>query len=136
MENLCPKCGTQKLADACSKCGLVFKKFNPSVLIDTPSQSLQNLWLHTEQHWEEVPAHALFLERALVEDQAGFAARCYRTKGNDPMATAQLVRIQTRIMQSLMLTKSDPQRMSRGTRFALTLFFILFVFAMIIFALL
>lgn len=118
MPDACPKCGTGKSGESCPKCGLVFAKFNPAAIKDTPSIILRDLWRHTEQHWEEKAAHALFIERALAASQAGYAAACYRARGDDPIAQTGLKNLTCRLEQSLLLQKSNPPRNKHPFRYA------------------
>lgn len=119
MIGACPKCGAETSGESCPKCGLVFAKYTPAASRETASDTLRELWKHTEQHWNETAAHALFVERALAESQAGYAAACYRAEGDDPIAAAQLKNLNIRLEQSLWMLRTEPPRNSKPFRYAL-----------------
>jgi hypothetical protein len=115
MKDLCPKCGAPKSKDSCPKCGLVFAKYNATAVEPTPS-SLKELWEYVENNWAEAAAHGVFIERAFFLEQPGFAARCYRLKGDDPTAKSRLAHIVCRMEQALLDSRTEPVRSQRTGR--------------------
>lgn len=103
MNYMCPKCGSQCKNSSCPTCGLTAGK-TPQVesSLNVPSE-VAVLWQNTLQHWEDVSAHTLFLENGLRHHAAGYIAACYRSKGDDPIALAQLDKLTARLMQTLRL---------------------------------
>ena len=119
MSEECPKCGREKTGPSCPKCGVVFDRFDPSALEEGASASLKDLWHHTVENWDKPASHALFIERALQESQAGYAAACYRTKGEDAIAKVHLEALTKRLEQSLLVTRSDRSEPKPVSRYAL-----------------
>ncbi len=119
MSDLCPKCGREKTGPSCPKCGLVFAKFDPAALEADASESLRALWEHTKTHWEKPEVHAVFIEKALAETGAGFAARCYRLEGDDPTAQKHLADIALRLEQTLLVAKAERPEKKPTARYAL-----------------
>jgi hypothetical protein len=106
--DVCPKCRTPRDGESCPKCGLVFALFDPARLDAGVPAALKQLWSHVETGWEDQARHALFVEQALAGGHGGFAAACYRQKGDDPVARRQLERIASRLEQSLVATATPP----------------------------
>lgn len=100
-EDHCPKCNTAKSGESCPKCGLVFAKFSEQVLLEGVSEELKLLWKAVEERWDEKSSHAIFMERALASNAGGYAAACYRSKINDPVAEEHLELITKRLEQML-----------------------------------
>ena len=109
----CPKCGAGAGGAACPKCGLVFAKFDASVLDESSPADLIELWDDLACNWDERGRHAFFLERPLMLGQTGFAAQRYRTKGEDGAAAEQLARLQKRLEQDFKVHRK-PRRPSTG----------------------
>ena len=108
MDDRCPKCGEPKTGDSCPKCGLVFAKFDQDKLDGAVPDDIKTLWNHVEQDWSDDARHALFVERAIAAGHGGYAAGCYRRKGDDPKAREQLTRITSRLEQLLSATAESP----------------------------
>ncbi|MDD5305936.1 MAG: hypothetical protein PHU25_01320 [Deltaproteobacteria bacterium] len=108
MDAACPKCGTQRDRESCPRCGLVFEKFDPTVLEEGVPDALKALWLRVEEAWDDRARHALFVEQALAQGCAGYAAFRYRLRGEDPMAKEQLERLVRRFDE--ILAASAPPR--------------------------
>lgn len=127
MEDSCPKCGEPQQGDSCPKCGLVFAKFDQSKLDAVVPDDIRALWEHVEQDWSDEARHALFLERAIAAGHGGYAAGCYRRKGDDPKAAEQLARITSRLEQLLSATAEPPEeaRGSSSRKIFLAILFIL-----------
>jgi hypothetical protein len=123
----CPKCGEPRQGDSCPKCGLVFAKFDQAKLDAAVPGDIKQLWAHVEQDWDDDARHALFVERALAAGQGGYAAGCYRRKGDDPKARDQLARITSRLEQLLGATAKPPEetRGSAGRKIFLAILFLL-----------
>jgi len=104
MEESCPKCGWPRSGEACPRCGVVFDRFDEKVLEEGVSPEVLKLWEHVEEDWDDRGRHALFVEQAILLGALGYAAGCYRKKGDDPVARDQLERISSRLEQSLNAT--------------------------------
>jgi hypothetical protein len=92
----------------------VFAKFDRDKLDAAVPDEIKQLWDHVEQNWGDEARHALFLERALAAGQGGYAAGCYRRRGDDPKAAEQLARITSRLEQMLSAT-AKPAEEVRGS---------------------
>lgn len=127
MDDRCPKCGEPKRGDSCPKCGLVFARFDQNRLDAAVPAEIKQLWDHVEQDWSDDARHALFLERAIAAGHGGYAAGCYRRKGDDPKAREQLARITSRLEQLLSATAQPPEvaRGSSGRKLFLLILFLL-----------
>ena len=119
MSEKCPKCGREKTGPSCPKCGVVFDRFDPAALEEGASASLKDLWRHTIENWDKPASHALFIERALQESQAGFAAARYRARGEDAIAKEHLEALTKRIEQSLLVSRTDRSEPKPIRRYAL-----------------
>ena len=86
MQDRCPKCGAEKCGEACVRCGLVFEKFDPAVLEEGVAPELIALWQSVEADWDNSAVHAFFVESALAQGQAAYAAQCYRRASGRPKA--------------------------------------------------
>jgi hypothetical protein len=118
VENVCPKCGAPKSSYSCDKCGLIFAKYIPSAEGE-PALGLLELWEYVESNWKEAAAHAVFIERAFALNQPAFAARCYRQKGDDPVASTRLAAIVTRLEQAMYASKTEPRQPPSASRIIL-----------------
>jgi hypothetical protein len=105
----------------------VYEKFDQGKLDAAVPDDIKSLWEHVEQDWEDEARHALFLERALASGQGGYAAGCYRRKGDDPKAREQLERITSRLEQLLSATSKPPETAqgSSGRKLFLAILFLL-----------
>ena len=108
MKAPCPKCGAPGTGNACAKCGVVFAKYSPPPQSDDAPERLRALWDHVTKNWESDAAHGTFVEQCLAANQAGYAAKCYRTKTPDPIAEERLAQIQDRLLQILLLGADRP----------------------------
>jgi len=125
----CPKCGSPASGDSCYACGLIFKRFDPASLeANVPSQ-LKDLWSNAEKNWNDKAAHALFLERAITLSQAGYAAACYRRRGDDPMAARQLSYLTTLLEQTMTASTTKSSRQPRQRRGGMMLLMLLIISA-------
>ena len=127
MTETCPKCATPKSGDSCPKCGLVFALFDESRLDADVPGAIVELWTHAEHGWDDRARHALFVERALAAGAGGYAAACYRRKGDDPIAREQLELITSRLEQLLLASGTSPEaaRSSPSRKLALLVVFVL-----------
>jgi rubredoxin len=114
MSQNCPKCGIQKNAESCPRCGLVFTKYSPEAIEEEVSSEVRQLWQQVEDDWENSERHAVFMERAILAQAGGYAAACYRRRGDDPVALAQLEKISGRLAQILQFSATQPQKKSHG----------------------
>jgi len=89
------------------------------VLDEGVTAELRELWSRVERDWDDRGGHAIFVETALRAGQLGFAARCYRARGDDPRATEQLAGITRRLEAELAasLGTRDPNSRPRALRF-------------------
>ncbi len=120
----CPKCGHPRDGESCPKCGVVFERFDESVIEEGVGAEVLKLWSHVEEDWDDRARHALFVEQAILFNSVGYAAACYRRKGDNPMALEQLERLSTRLEQSLTAsaTEGDPKPAGRGMTIAIIIF--------------
>ncbi|MBN2343125.1 MAG: TFIIB-type zinc ribbon-containing protein [Deltaproteobacteria bacterium] len=131
MSEQCPKCGAPRAETACPRCGLVYDEYDPdSVNAKVPS-AIVELWAHVEQHWEDEGAHALFVEKALRADQAGFVAACYRQKGDEPIAAQQLEKLTQRLVQALSARMPVSKARGAGAKNVLYVFMFAIVAALV-----
>ena len=107
MDDSCPKCGAPRDGESCPRCGVVFEKFDASVIEEGVSEDVLRLWQHVEEDWSDRARHALFVEQSILFGALGYAAGCYRKKGDDPVAVEQLGRISSRLEQSMSQTSSS-----------------------------
>ncbi|MFO8071931.1 MAG: hypothetical protein R6V85_08650 [Polyangia bacterium] len=114
-ETRCPKCGEPRRGESCPKCGLVFARYDPELIDREVPRRIRELWSHVEQAWDDRSRHALFVEQALAAGQGGYAASCYRRKGDDPRAREQLELITSRLEEMLAVTAA-PQEERPGAR--------------------
>ena len=106
-EDRCPKCNTTKSAESCPKCGLVFAKFNAEAMLEGVPEEVKLLWKAVEENWDKQSCHAVFMERALAAKAGGYAAACYRTRSDDPIARENLESISKRLEQMLLAGASQ-----------------------------
>lgn len=126
MKDKCPKCGAPKEADSCPRCGLVFAKFNPSVLDEGVPEHIRELWNRVEEKWDNDSRHAIFVEQALAEGVGAFATRCYKSRPDDPKAQKQIEHITYRLEQMLMLTATEKSSIQKnGKKLLLALFIVM-----------
>ncbi len=97
----CPKCGAPRSGESCPKCGLVYDRFRPGCLDESVPAPLVALWDNVVAEWSDRGAHATFVEHALRSGHAGYAAACYRRRGDDPLSKEQLERLTARLMVDL-----------------------------------
>ena len=132
----CPRCGAPRAKESCPKCGVVYEKYDPQSTMANVPETVRQLWDNLEQHWEDPAAHALFVEQGLRHDAAGFVAGCYRQKGSDEMAVAQLEKLKGRLIETLtMQVSTEPPASNHSKRVVyLLLFFIIAILVFLIFA--
>jgi ribosomal protein S27E len=94
----CPKCGhTQKDPVACHRCGLVFARFDPSILpADPPGPTA--LWQEIQAHPGDRALHERFQQLCLQEDRLDYATRQYRLLQRDPANAALAADMQKRLL--------------------------------------
>jgi hypothetical protein len=105
----------------------VFAKFDESRLDTAVPEEIRTLWKHVEDDWDNQARHALFVEQALAAGHGGYAAGCYRRRGDDPKAVEQLERIIKRLEQLLAATAQPPEerKSSSGRKLVFLLLFLL-----------
>lgn len=134
MDDRCPKCSSEKVGDSCPKCGLVFAKFAPSVLDEGVPEEIKSLWKAAKEDWENLELHAVFVEKALIAGEGGYAAACYRRlSADDEIAKGQLEKITSRLDQ-MMSQATSPQigQKGRGRLVGImALLFVLIVLALV-----
>lgn len=107
MDDRCPKCNAPKVGEACPRCGLIFAKFDASALEEGASPEIKALWESVGADWENDALHAIFIEKALNAGAGGYAAYCYRRRGDDdPKAKEQLAKISKRLEQIMVMTST------------------------------
>jgi hypothetical protein len=107
MDDRCPKCDAVKVGESCPKCGLVFAKFDAAVLDEGAPREIKSLWERTLDNWENESLHAIFIEKALNAGAGGYAAFCYRRRGEeDRIAKEQLEKIAKRLEQMMSVKSS------------------------------
>ena len=115
MSETCPKCDAPNTGASCSKCGLVFAKFDPAVLEEGATDEIRALWAEVEADWTDESKHAVFVERALIAGAGPFATSCYRRKGTDPVAQKNLGQIANRLEQMLLASpRAKPRNLNRA----------------------
>ena len=111
----CPKCGHPRGgAEACSRCGLVFARWDALTPEDDPPH-LVTAWQALETRWEDDDAHRRFVDRCLAEGALAFAARRYRSR-DDETARRQLTTLTTIAVQTLRGVTTRPRLSPRGAR--------------------
>ena len=135
MDGSCPKCNSEKVGDSCSKCGLVFAKFDASILDEGVPDEVKALWNSVEEDWENEALHAVFIEKSLIAGAGGFVASSYRRRGDDDgIAVEQLKKI-TKRLETMMSEAASPRTATKGnTRVLGTIAFlvVLMVLALIL----
>jgi hypothetical protein len=106
MQECCPKCNTVKSGPSCPVCGLVFARFEEGVFEEGVAPEIVDLWKAVEADWEDRAVHAIFVENALARGEAGYAAACYRWRGDDPVAEAYLELLGGRLVDIMNATGS------------------------------
>ena len=106
----CPKCGEPRSdGDACTKCGLVFARWNPKQEVE-PSGEAAELWEQLESRWDDESLHQRFLTICLERKALSFAARCYRSH-DDEISRQQLERLTTLGVQAMQVAE-QPGRLN------------------------
>ena len=114
MQDTCPKCNTVKTGESCPTCGVVFAKFDASIVDEGVPDTLVTLWREVEGNWQEKKLHALFVERCLAMGEAGYAAARYRSHAGDAIAEEYLDILRSRLAQMLSAVSTSPPRRSFG----------------------
>ena len=114
MQDTCPKCNTVKTGESCPVCGVVFAKFDASIVDAGVPGALVTLWREVEENWQEKKLHAVFVERCLTMGEAGYAAARYRSRAGDAIAEEYLEILRTRLTQMLGAMSTPPRRRSTG----------------------
>ncbi len=125
MQETCPKCNAEKQGEACTRCGLVFSKFKKEVLDEGIPEELIKLWSEVDENWHEKSRHAIFTERAMALNASGYAAACYRRRGNDPRAKAYIEQLNERLEQMLLVGASPSRKKQTRGRWAVSLFLVI-----------
>jgi hypothetical protein len=107
----CPKCGHKRepSTPACSRCGLQFALWKPS-LADPRTKltpQAQTLWNGVEANWQEISLHEAFAKHCLQANLLPAAGRCYRDRlvgfPGDPIATKMQAEILAKATLGLMV---------------------------------
>jgi len=129
VEDPCPKCGAPGGGESCPKCGLIFARYIPDALEEGVDQEVVRLWRHVEARWEDRAGHALFVEQCILFGDVGYAAACYRRRGDDPVAKEQLARLAARLDQSLAASAADRSRPAAGRTLSVLLMILILLAA-------
>ncbi len=127
----CPKCGFSVTGESCPRCGLVFAKFDPAVLEEDVPRALEQQWADLETNWSDRSAHGLFVQRALEARALGYAARCYRQRGEDQLAQEQIERIGKQMEAMLASTLTPSGRSRKSGRLALVTLLVVAIAAIV-----
>jgi hypothetical protein len=92
---------------------------------ETPSDEILQLWKNVQVNWDDNKAHALFIERAILNNEAPFAAQSYKTIG-DETALAQIDKLSVRLFSMLEQTQSQPYE-KELFNYKKTVYFIIFL---------
>ncbi|RME21071.1 MAG: hypothetical protein D6806_15340 [Deltaproteobacteria bacterium] len=115
---VCPKCANVQQDDyACHKCGLVFEKFDPSVLPPDPPEAAE-LWEKIQARPDDDDLNAEFIRLCLGKGRADYAARQYRLlrlrPGMEHLADRMLERLASAAQASMGFSLDSGR--SRGER--------------------
>jgi hypothetical protein len=108
----CPKCGAPRAADACPRCGLIYRRW-------TGRREPRSDQLETERAWREVQAsffdpsrHALFIAHCLHAGELAYAAGRYaeeeRGRDAERARIAWARRRQVRVIADAMIDRRGP----------------------------
>ncbi|MBN2802990.1 MAG: hypothetical protein JXR91_07835 [Deltaproteobacteria bacterium] len=89
------------------------------------SQELLQLWENVQNNWDDNKAHALFIERAILNNEAPFAAQSYKAIG-DETARAQIEKLSARLFSLLEQSQSKPPE-KELFNYKKTVYFIIFL---------
>jgi ribosomal protein S27AE len=83
-QTVCPKCGhAQDDPVACHRCGLMFSRFDPSLLPPDPPAAVE-AWERVLRQPEDDAAHGAFLDACRAAGRLDVAARQYRIWSREP----------------------------------------------------
>lgn len=98
-DTVCPKCGhAQADPVACHRCGLVFARFDPSLLPPDPPEAVA-AWERVREQPQDEQAHEAFQSACLNAGRLDFAVRRYRHWSREPGRDAQAQRMLERVAQ-------------------------------------
>ena len=121
IDEKCPKCGAPRSGESCTRCGLVYSKFSSDALEEGVPGEIKLLWQDVERNWQERACHAAFVERSIAENAGGYAAACYRRRGDDPIAQEQIDRLTNRLTQMLGDSAAPVSTLGKSRRMAIAL---------------
>ena len=115
----CPKCGNlQQNAEACSRCGLVFSRFDPKTLPPDPPKAAE-LWAKLEASPRDEQLQEDFLQAALAARRLDYATRMLRRLERAAEAKEAAQRMQRRLLElaqaTLPLGVMKPRERSGGS---------------------
>lgn len=120
---ICPSCLRERPAiqPHCAGCGLDFLKTDPATF--APSARLSRAWAALSEQWDQLQAHARFLEGARAADEVREAARLYRlyllSSPEDPHARGALEKLVAETLAMAAATRTGrppPEGLEAGRR--------------------